>query len=143
MVRTTEKRMVEKDVSVYIALDGEKFDNERECSDYEKAIIFNLLDKELERIPELDDVVPLCYDDNPNNESDFRWYRVKNEDDIHSCNKVLDNYGKLIDKPGIIAIEKNVYGELYIFFYADCINAAKDFFKHFGFDMKLEFTNKE
>jgi hypothetical protein len=36
MVRTTEKRMVEKDVSVYIALDGEKFDNERECSDYEK-----------------------------------------------------------------------------------------------------------
>lgn len=143
MTKTTEKRMVERDVTICIALDGEKFDNERDCLAHEKAIIFNLLNEKLERIPELDDIVPLNYDDNPNNESDFRWYRVKNEDDIHSCNEVLDNYGKLIDKPGIIAVEKTVYNELYIFFYEDCVNAAKDFFKQFGFDMKLEFVKEQ
>lgn len=142
MIKTTEKRMVEKDVTIYVAYDGEKFDSYDDCIAHEKSLIFDSLNKKLERVPELDDVVPLNYDDNPNNDSEFRWYRVKNEDDIHLCNEVLDNYGKLIDKPGIIAVEKNTYNEIYIFFYEDCVNAAKDFFKYFGFDMKLEFTNK-
>ncbi len=142
MIRTTEKRMVEKDVTVYIAYDGEKFDTYDDCIAHENAFIFDSLDKELERIPELDDVVPLNYDDNPNNESDFRWYRIKNQDEIHLCNRILDNYGKLIDRVGIIAVEK-WNNEIYIYFYEDCVNAAKDFFKQFGFDMKLEFIDKE
>ena len=77
-----EKKMIETTIKTYIAADGKEFSTERDCIEWEKKAnrraAMEALDKF--RIREMDDSMPINTNSYPNESSEFRWYRIENEE---------------------------------------------------------------
>lgn len=134
----TEKVTETKNVNVYIAFDGEKFNSYRDCLDYERNIVFEALSQKVDELPDLKGLVPLTCDVNNITGSEFHWYHLKTPTNVDVCNEIFRHYGEEVTGTGIIAVEKTICKDIRIHYYEDCVRVAKDFFRHFDFDLKLD-----
>lgn len=138
------KQRVEEDLEVYIANDGEEFENETECIFYE-----NNLEKERKinaaeklRIPNLDELTPLSVNGLVDENNTFRWYKVKNEDEFNILNMAYLNDLQPDNYPEIICVETIGYepykDQAYDYHMSRMMEDTKDFWEKLGYKVTFE-----
>lgn len=127
-----QKKIIEEKIEkeIFVAEDGAEFASERECENHERDIRWANILRLPTRIPNLDNVCPLYYDDCSEN-SNFVWFKLASSEDVEALNKLLPETVDGFVKPGMVCIE-NRFGDYYTFCFEDSFECAVNFFKNFG-----------
>lgn len=142
------KKIIEQEVTVYVAEDGTEFSSSRDCINYEANLRLEKKIKEVERlrIKELDGVIPFNNDGIMNCENEFRWYDVTNKDDFDAINDIYNNnLTQPVIYPEIICVETYGYdsygGDAYDYHMTACKKNTEDFWNQVGFKCVIERVN--
>lgn len=104
-----EYRVIRREIEVFQASDGKKFDNREECEEYEKKLQENSERLNEMCVDELEGMMP-CDGDEHYESSDYSWYKVNNTAEVEFLNDYFNlNSAYPIeesDVPDIICIEK-------------------------------------
>ena len=87
---TRKEAVVFKDVNVYTADDGTEFKNRWDCIRYEQEKLLKPLLDNLQRCKELD-YYPNFDGQEYADHHDYKWYFVRNKDDVDTLNRVYEN----------------------------------------------------
>ena len=140
-----EKKLVEQEITTYIATDGEEFDTERDCKKHEARLRHKQLIEKAEklRIKDLDGKFPI--DDNalPYFENYFIWYKVETIEDFKVIENAYDNKLEAPEiYPEIICVETNeneeYEGDVYTYTLSDMKASTEFFWSRLGYKVKLE-----
>lgn len=96
-VETRQQEVVVKEQTVYVADDGTEFKNRWECERYEHEQIYKQLLKNLQQCEDLKWFPNFDGQEYPEHH-DYKWYFVRNKDDVDILNRVYEN---LIDEYSI------------------------------------------
>lgn len=131
-VYQTEEMCIEEKVEadIFVAEDGTQFPNERDCENYERATRWANLLKLPTRLPQLDYICPLNYED-CSESSSFVWFKLVSAEDVEALNKLLPETVDGFVKPGTVCVE-NRFDDYYTFYFEDSLECAVKFFKAFG-----------
>ena len=136
-----EKKIIEikSEKEIFVADDGTEFATERECEDYERAVRWVNILKLPTRIPELNDVCPLNYEENSES-SNFVWFKLVSQEDVETLNKLLPETVDGFVQTGLVCVE-NRFDDYYTFYFEDSYEYVLKFFAHF--DIAVEFSPSE
>ena len=142
----TQIQKVRKEIAVYIANDGTKFNTEQECLDYERQKD-NLIElsKKLQ-IEELDYLMPLI-DEETRESHAYMWYKIENTKDFKILAELFKEHGSNIQEltkyPEIMCID--AYNDYYpyndyacSFTLSDCKQATEKFWEQMGYKVTIE-----
>ena len=138
MRKTTRQKIIEE--KIYIANDGKEFLTEAECLEYEEYLEATKAAEKLE-ILDLECLIPINNNGEPNWENDFKWYEVKNYADFDAINRA---YGQSFiepeNYPEIICVERhNDYDdESYIYYMSDMKEVTESFWRRLGYKVTFE-----
>ena len=133
--------------TVYIALDGKEFDDEKKCIEYEKKL--DKLDNAISslRIYEYNNYLPITNSDEWR-DCDVHWFRVNNEDDYaaiydyYDSHSTTDYFREPTSYPTLMCvIDYYDYGDVY--YMSEIIETVKLFFKDFGMNVDIKDMDKE
>lgn len=140
-----EKRLVEQETTVYIAMDGEEFCTKRDCERHESMLRRKSLIEKAEklRIKDLDGKFPI--DDNalPYEGNHFIWYKVGSVDDYEAVDNAYGNHVDYPDvMPEIVCVEscgiEEYDGDVYTYHLSNMKASTEDFWSRLGYKVTLE-----
>lgn len=139
-----EKRVVEVEDKIYIAVDGKEFATEAECVAHEEDLDNEQIRAEAEKfeIKELEDTYPLDVDAQYINDNHgFKWYKVNNEEEFEAVAKAYrsDDFKTLKSYPEVICVETNEWDEdAWLHILSEMKEATVLFWKRHGFDVEFK-----
>ena len=136
----TEKKLIERVVDTYIAVDGKEFDNKKACMDYEFELEVGKIMEEVKKFQFIDDGYVPC-DGQENMESHFyEWYKVENAEQLEQLQNLYDGVPCVENFPEYICCER--YDETDYDVYAQTLTGCKEyvklFFDKFGIDVEFK-----
>ena len=140
-----ETKLVEEEITTYIAIDGTKFYTERECKRYEKGLEKEELIKRAEkfRIKDLDYRVPIDDSALPSENNYFVWYKVETPEDFDVIDKAYRN--QVVEPetyPEMICVETNgneeYEGDVYSYNLSGMKASTEYFWKDMGYKVTFE-----
>lgn len=140
----TEKKLVERVVDIYIAVDGKKFNTKVDCENYERELEDAKLRAEAEKfeIKELEDTYPLDTDGQEIQENHcYKWYKVNNAEELNTV-AIFHNadFGEFKTYPQTICVEYEYYHDEFRWIYSlsDMKQSTVEFWKKHGFDVEFK-----
>ena len=142
-----KKIMITREETIYISDDGKNFPTETACKAYEEKLnkeklrAERIAKAEALRIPELDDVMPLCDDGNENNT--YRWYKVNTKDDYYSLLDIYPCYLHTPEQfPDIMCVEncdcEPYADDAYAYYLSEIKRTTERFWDKLGYELKFE-----
>lgn len=144
--------------TVYVALDGRKFNDKSECVDYEAAINraskFKILKAKLDAIECIENsYAPFGYSYIDDERYEYRWYRPKNQEEVDALNSFFNiniecngSDDKVIGEWVGVEIDgdyDSYTGEEDVYVISSLDSSIKklvDFYAALGYDVKIEKT---
>lgn len=144
-----EERVVKDKYTVYIAENGKEFNDERDCMRYENELRVrennNKVDKYRDR--DLDDMIPIHYDDSFSSFNSYIWFKLNNKEEFTDLDEVFESRcDEPKSYPSYICIEcEGNYEDRgwdtdYSYTLDESMKITKEYFKNFG--IEVEFKRK-
>ena len=144
-----KKATIAKVITIYIANDGTEFESEYDCKKYEEELNKNKLraeriaKAETLRIPELDNVMPLCDEGMPNENNTYRWYKLETEDDYYALLDIYPCYPHRAEQfPDIVCIEncdcEPYSDDAYAYYLSEIKRTTERFWDRLGYKLTFE-----
>lgn len=135
-----ENRQITKNITVYIAEDGEEFTTEADCKKHETLLHNRGYYKKLlepKHITAIDGRYP--YDEYTNLDThSYFWYQIDNEEDLAILNKAYSFWSdcEVSAFPAIICVDEDLEGECYYYELSLMIETLNDLFKNVGYQIR-------
>ena len=140
MIVEKKKELVERDVTYYVASDGERFDSERECKDHERRLASHSIDG-IETVAELNGFMPFgggeYYEDH-----DYFWYRPKTDEEIEALERYYDVYINRDCVGRWLSIEVGYDRSAWVTYLDDDIRYVASVLEKLGYSCKVNETKK-